>query len=200
MWVRTFFGRVVWPLFQHPSGRPSLRHPGGGHDRVSVQATILKMVGGAKSWLHASFLPKVPSEGHNAPRRHHLQPGTGDLRRRRDCITAVSAGSAPGPSDGRGNPGDPRLLATPLTLLRGNAALALRHGEGWCLAGPTGKCSCFVYFGVIRGQSVFNGTGSRNETLSNNGISHFLEHMFFKRTKQDLHWTLRKRLIVLEGK
>ena len=30
---------------------------------------------------------------------------------------------------------------------------------------------------------VWIGTGSRNETLSNNGISHFLEHMFFKGTK-----------------
>src|SRR5699024_5298604 len=33
-------------------------------------------------------------------------------------------------------------------------------------------------------------TGSRNETLHNNGISHFLEHMFFKvtstRTAQDI--------------
>src|SRR5690554_2962554 len=26
-------------------------------------------------------------------------------------------------------------------------------------------------------------TGSRNETIENNGISHFLEHMFFKGTK-----------------
>lgn len=30
---------------------------------------------------------------------------------------------------------------------------------------------------------IWIGTGSRNETLSNNGISHFLEHMFFKGTK-----------------
>ena len=30
---------------------------------------------------------------------------------------------------------------------------------------------------------VWIGTGSRNETLSINGISHFLEHMFFKGTK-----------------
>jgi predicted Zn-dependent peptidase len=30
---------------------------------------------------------------------------------------------------------------------------------------------------------VWIGTGSRNEILSNNGISHFLEHMFFKGTK-----------------
>ena len=30
---------------------------------------------------------------------------------------------------------------------------------------------------------VWIGTGSRNETLDNNGISHFLEHMFFKGTK-----------------
>lgn len=30
---------------------------------------------------------------------------------------------------------------------------------------------------------VWIGTGSRNETLENNGISHFLEHMFFKGTK-----------------
>ena len=31
--------------------------------------------------------------------------------------------------------------------------------------------------------AVFVGTGSRNEDLSNNGISHFLEHMAFKGTK-----------------
>lgn len=30
---------------------------------------------------------------------------------------------------------------------------------------------------------VWIGTGSRNENLENNGISHFLEHMFFKGTK-----------------
>ena len=30
---------------------------------------------------------------------------------------------------------------------------------------------------------VWIGTGSRNENLSNNGVSHFLEHMFFKGTK-----------------
>lgn len=30
---------------------------------------------------------------------------------------------------------------------------------------------------------IWIGTGSRNETLKNNGISHFLEHMFFKGTK-----------------
>src|SRR3954447_4619451 len=30
---------------------------------------------------------------------------------------------------------------------------------------------------------IWIGTGSRNEILSNNGISHFLEHMFFKGTK-----------------
>ncbi|RSK27079.1 insulinase family protein [Bacillus sp. HMF5848] len=30
---------------------------------------------------------------------------------------------------------------------------------------------------------VWIGTGSRNETLENNGVSHFLEHMFFKGTK-----------------
>ncbi|KAB2337560.1 insulinase family protein [Cytobacillus depressus] len=30
---------------------------------------------------------------------------------------------------------------------------------------------------------VWIGTGSRNENLKNNGISHFLEHMFFKGTK-----------------
>ena len=30
---------------------------------------------------------------------------------------------------------------------------------------------------------VWIGTGSRNETSDNNGISHFLEHMFFKGTK-----------------
>ena len=30
---------------------------------------------------------------------------------------------------------------------------------------------------------VWIGTGSRNETPVNNGISHFLEHMFFKGTK-----------------
>src|SRR6476620_2692688 len=30
---------------------------------------------------------------------------------------------------------------------------------------------------------VWIGTGSRNETQENNGISHFLEHMFFKGTK-----------------
>jgi predicted Zn-dependent peptidase len=30
---------------------------------------------------------------------------------------------------------------------------------------------------------VWIGTGSRNETLDNNGISHFLEHMFFKGTR-----------------
>lgn len=29
---------------------------------------------------------------------------------------------------------------------------------------------------------VWIGTGSRNETPENNGISHFLEHMFFKGT------------------
>lgn len=31
---------------------------------------------------------------------------------------------------------------------------------------------------------VWIGTGSRNETSNNNGISHFLEHMFFKGTKK----------------
>src|SRR3990167_10984400 len=30
---------------------------------------------------------------------------------------------------------------------------------------------------------VLVGTGSRHETKKNNGISHFLEHMFFKGTK-----------------
>jgi len=30
---------------------------------------------------------------------------------------------------------------------------------------------------------IWIGTGSRNETTENNGISHFLEHMFFKGTK-----------------
>ncbi|OEH92328.1 M16 family metallopeptidase [Bacillus solimangrovi] len=30
---------------------------------------------------------------------------------------------------------------------------------------------------------IWVGTGSRNETIENNGISHFLEHMFFKGTK-----------------
>ncbi len=31
---------------------------------------------------------------------------------------------------------------------------------------------------------IWIGTGSRNETKDNNGISHFLEHMFFKGTKE----------------
>jgi len=31
---------------------------------------------------------------------------------------------------------------------------------------------------------VMIGTGSRNETRNNNGISHFLEHMMFKGTKK----------------
>ncbi len=31
--------------------------------------------------------------------------------------------------------------------------------------------------------AVFVGSGSRNEDFSNNGISHFLEHMAFKGTK-----------------
>jgi predicted Zn-dependent peptidase len=30
---------------------------------------------------------------------------------------------------------------------------------------------------------IWIGTGSRNENPDNNGISHFLEHMFFKGTK-----------------
>ncbi|MCX8046758.1 MAG: insulinase family protein, partial [Anoxybacillus gonensis] len=30
---------------------------------------------------------------------------------------------------------------------------------------------------------IWIGTGSRNENERNNGISHFLEHMFFKGTK-----------------
>lgn len=33
---------------------------------------------------------------------------------------------------------------------------------------------------------VWIGAGSRNEVPDNNGISHFLEHMFFKGTKTSL--------------
>ncbi len=34
---------------------------------------------------------------------------------------------------------------------------------------------------------VWIGTGSRHETPEINGISHFLEHMFFKGRAQNLH-------------
>ena len=33
---------------------------------------------------------------------------------------------------------------------------------------------------------IWIGTGSRNENDKNNGISHFLEHMFFKGTKREV--------------
>lgn len=47
---------------------------------------------------------------------------------------------------------------------------------------------------------VWIGTGSRNEIPENNGISHFLEHMFLRERKQDQPGKLPRALIALAAR
>ncbi len=50
---------------------------------------------------------------------------------------------------------------------------------------PSGLRLAYKYSPAVRsvGIAVMTAVGSGNETAKNNGISHFIEHMFFKGTK-----------------